>query len=88
MDHLASVLIGKKQIFNFLLFSKNPKKEIKSPNSTEESSVKNNNKNEQNSQINEKKENLNLFLNENQKKLIEPHKIIIREYELTNEFTN
>ena len=36
----------------------------------------------------EKEENLNLILNENHKKLIEPHKIIIRDYELTNQLTD
>lgn len=37
---------------------------------------------------NEKDDNLNLLLNENHKKLIEPHKIIIKDYELTYNLTD
>ena len=38
--------------------------------------------------LSNEKEDLNLFLNENNKKLIEPHRIIIKDYELTNEFSH
>ena len=38
--------------------------------------------------LNNEKEDLNLFLNENHKKLIEPLKIIIKDYELTNQLTD